>query len=73
MGDHCIMTVFNASEDQLIEQLVAFKIFEGMEKATIALLEPFIRRLDLSLLDYMTIRDLLNLAIAGGICRLRLC
>ena len=45
------MTVFNAGEDQLIEQLVAYKIFEGMEKATIALLEPLIRRLDLSLLD----------------------
>ena len=66
MGDHSIMTVFNASEDQLIEQLVAFKIFEGMEKATIALLEPFIRRLDLSLLDYMTIRDLVEFGHCRG-------
>jgi exodeoxyribonuclease V alpha subunit len=52
------MTVFNASQDQLIEHLVAFKIFEGTEKDTIAPLVPFIRRLELSLLDYMTIRDL---------------
>ena len=60
------MTVFNASEDRLIQQLVAFKIFEGMEKATIALLEPFIRRLDLSLLDYMTIRDLVEFGDCRG-------
>ena len=54
------MTVFNASEDQLIEQLVAFKIFEGTVKDTIAPLAPFLRRLELSLLDYMTIRDLVE-------------
>ena len=54
------MTVFNATEDQLIEQLVAFKIFEGTEKTTISKLVPFIRRLELSLLDYMTIRDLVE-------------
>jgi exodeoxyribonuclease V alpha subunit len=66
MGVHSIMTVFNASEDQPIEQLVAFKIFEGTEKATIALLEPFIRRMDLSLLDYMTIRDLVEFGDCRG-------
>ncbi|MGB9440032.1 MAG: exodeoxyribonuclease V subunit alpha [Desulfobacterales bacterium] len=60
------MTIFNAGEDRLIQQLVAFKIFEGMEKATIALLEPFIRRLDLSLLDYMTIRDLVEFGDCRG-------
>ena len=54
------MTVFNANEDQLIEHLVAFKIFEGTKKDTIAPLVPFIRRLELSLLDYMTIRDLIE-------------
>ena len=54
------MTVFNASEDQLIEQLVAFKIFEGTVKDMIAALAPFLRRLELSLLDYMTIRDLVE-------------
>jgi exodeoxyribonuclease V alpha subunit len=54
------MTVFNGSEDQLIEHLIAFKIFEGTEKATIAPLVPFIRRLELSFLDYMTLRDLVE-------------
>jgi exodeoxyribonuclease V alpha subunit len=60
------MTVFNASEDQLLEQLVAFKIFEGTAKNTIAPLLPFIRRLELSLLDYMTIRDLVELGDCRG-------
>ncbi len=55
------MTAFNGSGDQLIEQLVAFKIFEGAEKTSIASLMPFIRRMELSLLDYMTIRDLVEL------------
>ena len=67
------MTVFNASEDQLIEHLVAFKIFEGTEKDTIAPLVPFIRRLELSLLDYMTIRDLIEFSDCRGICRWLLC
>ena len=60
------MTVFNASQDQLIEHLVAFKIFEGTEKTTIAPLVPFIRRLELSLLDYMTIRDLVEFGDCRG-------
>jgi exodeoxyribonuclease V alpha subunit len=60
------MTVFNASKDQLLEQLVAFKIFEGTAKNTIAPLLPFIRRLELSLLDYMTIRDLVELGDCRG-------
>ena len=60
------MTVFNASEDQLIENLVAFKIFEGAQKDTIALLGPFIRRWELSLLDYMTIRDLVEFGDCRG-------
>ena len=60
------MTVSNGSEDQLIEQLIAFKIFEGTgKKPTIAPLLPFIRRMELSFLDYMTIRDLVE---SGG-CR----
>ena len=60
------MTVFNASADQLVEQLVAFKIFEGSETDRIAALVPFIRRLELSLLDYMTIRDLIELGDCQG-------
>jgi exodeoxyribonuclease V alpha subunit len=60
------MTVFNGSADQLIEHLVAFKIFEGTEKATIAPLVPFIRRLELSLLDFMTIRDLVEFGDCQG-------
>jgi exodeoxyribonuclease V alpha subunit len=60
------MTVFNASEDQLIEHLVVFKIFDGLEKDTIAPLVPFIRRLELSLLDYMTIRDLIEISGCRG-------
>ena len=59
------MTVFNGNEDQRIEHLIAFKIFEGAKKATLAPLVPFIRRMELSFLDYMTIRDL----VAFGDCR----
>ena len=54
------MTVISGSEDQLIDHLVAFKIFGGTEKAMIAPLIPFIRRMELSFLDYMTIRDLVE-------------
>jgi len=43
-----VMAVFNGNEDQLVEHLVAFKIFEGTEKAAIAPLVPFIRGLELS-------------------------
>jgi exodeoxyribonuclease V alpha subunit len=60
------MTVFNVSEDQLIEHLVAFKIFECAEKGTIAPLVPFLRRLELSLLDFMTIRDLVEFGECQG-------
>ena len=60
------MTDFNGSEDQLIEHLVAFKIFEGTEKVTIAPLVPFIRRMELSFLDYMTIRDLVEFGDCQG-------
>ena len=60
------MTVLNASEDQLIEHLVAFKIFKGAEKDTIAPLGPFIRRWEISLLDYMTIRDLIEFGDCQG-------
>ena len=54
------MEEFNGSKDQLIEHLAAFKIFEGAEKPMIASLLPFIRRMELSFLDYMTIRDLVE-------------
>jgi exodeoxyribonuclease V alpha subunit len=59
------MTDFNGSADQIIADLVAYKIFEGMDKAAIAPILPFLRQLELSLLDYMTIRDLVEM---GG-CR----
>ena len=54
------MTVFNDNMDQFLEYLVTFKIFGGMDKAAIAQLMPFIRRMELSFLDYMTIRDLVE-------------
>jgi len=60
------MTVFSGSEDQLNEYLAAFKIFEGTEKTAIAALVPYIRRLELSLLDYMTIRDLAEFGECRG-------
>jgi len=65
-GDHSVMTDFNGSKDQLMENLVAFKIFEGTEKATITPLVPFIRRMELSFLDYMTIRDLIEFGNCQG-------
>jgi len=60
------MTVFNGSQDQLMEQLVAIKIFEGTKKAAMAALFPYIRRMELSLLDYMTIRDLVEFGDCRG-------
>jgi len=54
------MTVLHDSKDQLMEQLVFFKIFEGKDRAPVALLAPFIRQMELSLLDFMTIRDLVE-------------
>jgi len=59
------MTNFSGSADQMMADLAAFRIFEGMDKAAIAPIFPFIRQLELSLLDYMTIRDL----AAWGGCR----
>jgi len=44
----------------LIEQLIAFKVF-GSRKNTLSL-EPFFDGMELSLLDYMTIRDLIGYA-----------
>jgi len=66
IGDHGVMTVFTGSEDQLIEHLVAFKIFDGTEKTAIAPLAGFIRRMELSFLDYMTIRDLVEFGDCRG-------
>ena len=53
-------------QDQLIEQLVAYQIFEETENVTLAPLVPFIRRLELSLLDFMTIRDLIEISDCRG-------
>jgi len=61
-----VMAVFNGNEEQLVEHLVAFRIFEGTEKTAIAPLVPFIRGLELSVLDYMTIRDLVEFGDCGG-------
>ena len=60
------MTVFNANDDQLVEHLAAFKIFDGMDTSATAPLVPFIRRMELSLLDYMTIRDLVEFGDCRG-------
>ncbi|MGD8292549.1 MAG: exodeoxyribonuclease V subunit alpha [Desulfobacterales bacterium] len=60
------MAAFTANEDRLRQQLIAFKIFEGTEKAMVPQLVPFIRHLDLSLLDYMTIRDLIEFSDCRG-------
>ena len=60
------MTVFSGSEDQLIEHLIADRIFEGAKKTTRAALLTYVRRLELSLLDCMTIRDLIELGECRG-------
>jgi exodeoxyribonuclease V alpha subunit len=60
------MTTITGSQDQLAEHLVAFKIFEGTQKETIAALVPYTRRLELSFLDYMTIRDLVEFGDCRG-------
>jgi len=60
------VTYFNDSKDQRMEHLAFFKIFEEKGRAQIAPLVPFIRQLELSLLDYMTIRDLVELGDCQG-------
>lgn len=60
------MTGFNSGTDHQMDQLAAFQIFEGADRAAIAALEPYIRRLELSMLDYMTIRDLLEYGNCRG-------
>jgi exodeoxyribonuclease V alpha subunit len=59
------MTVFNGTEDQFLKHLVDFKIFKGADKKTISSLGAVVRRMELSFLDCLTIRDLLEF---GG-CR----
>jgi exodeoxyribonuclease V alpha subunit len=59
------MANFNGSADPMTADPAAVKIFEGIEKAATAPISPFFRQLELSLLDYMTIRDLVEM---GG-CR----
>jgi len=54
------MTFISDSKEQLIEHLVYFKIFEGKGKGKLKPLVPFIRQIELSVLDYMTIRDLIE-------------
>ena len=54
------MTDAGMNEEQ-IAQLEAFKIVEAVGgSSAITALGPYIRRMELPLLDYMTIRDLLE-------------
>ena len=60
------MTGFSGSDEQLLEHLAAFKIVGGAKKETMARLLPFVRRMELSSLDYMTIRDLVEIGQCRG-------
>jgi exodeoxyribonuclease V alpha subunit len=60
------MTDVTVKENRIIEHLNTFKILNGAEPSATASLEPFIRCMDLSLIDYMTIRDLLDLGGCKG-------
>jgi len=54
------MTDFNFDEGQLLQNLEAFKIFESKGQSAAKMLMPFISQMELSFLDYMTIRDLME-------------
>ncbi len=55
------MKDFNFDEDRLIRNLEAFKILGNRSRSAVKILMPFILRMELSFLDYMTIRDLMEL------------
>ncbi len=54
------MTDFNFDEGQLLHNLEAFKIFETKGQSAAKMLMPYISQMELSFLDYMTIRDLME-------------
>ncbi len=54
------MKDFNFDQDQLTQNLKTFKILEGTGPSAVKILFPFISQMELSFLDYMTIRDLME-------------
>ena len=60
------MTNFNFDEGQLLQNLEAFKIFETKGQSMAKMLMPFISQMELSFLDYLTIRDLMELGGCQG-------
>jgi len=54
------MVDFIFDEDRILRNLETFKIFEKVGESAAKILMPFIRQVEISLLDYMTIRDLME-------------
>ena len=54
------MANFNFDESQLLQNIEAFKIFERKGQSVAKMLMPFISQMELSFLDYLTIRDLME-------------
>jgi exodeoxyribonuclease V alpha subunit len=55
------MTNFTFDEGQLLQNLETFRIFAGASPSAVKRLAPFISQMQLALLDYMTIRDLMEI------------
>ena len=60
------MTVFTGSEDSTIDLLIAYQIINASQKELVEPLLPLIRKLELTALDYMGIRDLLRYGECHG-------
>lgn len=60
------MIDFNSSDGQEFERLLAFNILAGAAKPAAEPLLPLMRGMELSNLDYMTIRDLIELGDCRG-------
>jgi len=60
------MTEIDFGEDQLLKDLETFEIFDGAKPAAMKIISPFIRQMELSFLDYMTIRDLIEFGECQG-------
>lgn len=54
------MVDFIFDEGRILRNLETFKIFDGKGQSAAKMLMPFIRQMELSFLDYMTIRDLME-------------
>lgn len=54
------MVDFVFDEGRILRNLETFKIFDGKGQSAAKMLMPFIRQMELSFLDYMTIRDLME-------------